>query len=77
LLKAWIYIEFTNTQNSGITVIKKINIKLNSDKGEVKVKVTPDNEPTFKFTYNISSDNITNAELERCLAIVEILCKDK
>jgi len=58
-------------------MIRKINIKINSDKGKVKVKVTPDNGVTFKLTYKISSESVTNAELERCLAIVEIACKDK
>jgi len=58
-------------------MISKISIKINSDKGKVKVKVTPDNGVTFKLAYELTSKSVTNAELERCLAIVEIACKDK
>jgi len=58
-------------------MIHKVSIKFNMYKGTSTVKIQDGKGRVFRFKYTLSSDHITTGELERCVAVVEMLCKDK
>jgi len=55
----------------------KITIKLNVKKKMTQVKIVDCDGETFEIKYALKSKTITFSELERCIAIIENVCRNK